>query len=120
MTSASGNSKAEAAALAQARLSGSCVAQPVGESAHHRNGEERRLMHKKKESLFGNRGDSQAVLALAVAARGAPSISAISPKIPPGPSFSTTLPSSISTSPERMTYILSPLSPAVKMVSPGL
>src|SRR4029078_13739567 len=64
MTSTSGNSKAEAATLAQARLSGSCAAQPIGESTHHRNGEERRLMHKKKESLLGNRGNFASRLGL--------------------------------------------------------
>lgn len=48
---------------------------------------------------------SQAVLVRAVAALGEPSIRAISPKMPPGESVSTTLPSrSISISPERITY----------------
>ena len=76
----------------------------------------------RKRKLFSVMGaTSQAVLARAVAARGDPSIRAISPKMPPCDSFSTTLPSrSISTSPERITYILSPLSPSAKMTSPGL
>jgi hypothetical protein len=77
-------------------------------------------MHHEQERLLADGGNSQAVLARAVAARCEPSISAISPNTSPGDKVSTIFPSrSISTSPVRITYLSSPLSPSEKILSPS-
>src|SRR4029077_4691990 len=76
-------------------------------------------MNMKRFSGIGTR--VQSVLAVAVALRGACSISAISPSTPPGPSVSTSWPfTRNATSPSRTTYIKSPGSPSWKMSCPAL
>src|SRR5262245_60191109 len=74
-----------------------------------------------KVKRFSGIGTSvQSVFAVAVAVRGACSMSAISPITPPGPSESTSCPfTRSSTSPVRTTYMRSPGSPSRKMVCPA-
>jgi hypothetical protein len=93
--------------------------QPIRERSHYENRKVWHFIHKKNEALLGD-GSHLAMSLRAVATLGDPSIRAISPKMSPCASVSITLPfSSISTSPERTKYILSPLSPSLKITSPG-
>ena len=73
---------------------------------------------KKALSVMGE--TSQSVAARAVALRGAPSISAISPKLSPADRSSIVSPlRSILTLPEQTTYIFLPWDPSIKITSPA-
>ena len=74
----------------------------------------------KRNARSSSATSSQAVAAVAVALRFEASISASSPKIPPGPTSSSGRPSdSIVTVPSRTTNMQAPWSPAEKITSPG-
>ncbi len=97
------------------------AAHALGHQLHDLQREFRLLGDEGEEGRLVDDGNlGRLTLASAAAARGASSIRAISPKTPPGPTCSRTLPNVMtSTAPLRTTYIALPVSCSRKIRSPA-